>query len=514
MPMRPLGPWKIRAQGPATRIRNIQETLRRRFANALEWYTQLVLATRQHTDTTLDAARVEVRKNVEPQSPDAPSGTQAVSVHPSPAPATSAARLHCAPGLEAPGGKKRGRSVSTSEDFDDEAPAATLNPFPDPPPLTRPSDYLVSRCPACFGGLKHDGTQSFDVAVCVDGNFTQKRRKKKGGQDPPKEHPNSVFIPETLVRKMDAYVESVRAAKKGRKKKARKDEDDCYEGPLKVPRSALDTCEASFKAADEKREKASTQFFADTGLMALLCRHDRVLWLVNMRSAGEKQYYILLLLEMLFQHLPLDILVGLLYDIACQTNRSCVIFGFLGRYLHRLVWAVSVFHAYAHAWACQVIYHPLKCVGFGFTNGEGAERFWFSISKLIGYLRVAGVRSWPVYDRCRLNNILCSIIIAYFPSICKWITTRREVSFVWPAGWSAALCIAKRSSARPLRSLRIAKSQRPDFAPCGRSRSISRHDPCRVCQSSQLELHPDFAQGARKTRERRPFRPFFWVTKR
>ncbi|KAJ7788819.1 hypothetical protein B0H14DRAFT_2397999 [Mycena olivaceomarginata] len=126
--------------------------------------------------------------------------------------------------------------------------------------------------------------------------------------------------------------------------------------------------------------------------MAILCRHDRVPWLVNMRTPSEKQYYALALLEMLFQHLPLNIRVGVLYDIACQLHRSCTKFGFLGRYLHRILFAVSVFHAFVHRWACQLIYHPLKCRGFGFTNGEGCERFWHSISKLIPYLRVAGVR--------------------------------------------------------------------------------------------------------------------------
>ncbi|EDR07472.1 uncharacterized protein LACBIDRAFT_327986 [Laccaria bicolor S238N-H82] len=63
-------------------------------------------------------------------------------------------------------------------------------------------------------------------------------------------------------------------------------------------------CGDSFTAADEKQVKASTQFFSDTGLMALLCEHDRVLWLVNMTSAGEKQHYALVLLEHLFNHLP------------------------------------------------------------------------------------------------------------------------------------------------------------------------------------------------------------------
>ncbi|KAJ7453456.1 hypothetical protein FB451DRAFT_1342546 [Mycena latifolia] len=60
------------------------------------------------------------------------------------------------------------------------------------------------------------------------------------------------------------------------------------------------------------------------------------------------------------------------------------------RYLDRIQFAVSVFHAFGHRWPCQMIYHPLKCCGFGFTNGEGCERFWHSISKLIADLRVSG----------------------------------------------------------------------------------------------------------------------------
>jgi hypothetical protein len=49
---------------------------------------------------------------------------------------------------------------------------------------------------------------------------------------------------------------------------------DGYEESMKVPISVLNECGKSFLAADEKRQKASTQYFADTGIMALLCRHD------------------------------------------------------------------------------------------------------------------------------------------------------------------------------------------------------------------------------------------------
>ncbi|KAG6805675.1 hypothetical protein H0H92_014417, partial [Tricholoma furcatifolium] len=164
-------------------------------------------------------------------------------------------------------------------------------------------------------------------------------------------------------------------------------DDDHYEGTLRVPKSVLDGCESGFTAADSRRQKASTQFFDDTALMALLCRHDIVLFIANMRSMGEKQHYVVVLVETLFQHLPLTFTIGLLYDIGCQLERSCVKWGFLDRYMDRLTFGISVFHAFGHQWPCQLIYHPRKRTGFGLSDGEGCERFWHSISKLIAYLR-------------------------------------------------------------------------------------------------------------------------------
>lgn len=199
---------------------------------------------------------------------------------------------------------------------------------------------------------------------------------------------------------MEKYVESIRPPRPPPRKKAKLSKEpqldemieDGYEGPLLVPTSVLDGCEESFLAADERREKASKQFFASTALMAMLCRHDRVLWLVDMSSAGEKQHYALVLLETLFQHIPLHYTIGLLYDIGCQLHRTCIKWDFLKPYQDRLAFAISVFHAFGHQWPCQIIYHPRKCKGFGLSDGEGCERFWHSISKLIAYLRVCGVR--------------------------------------------------------------------------------------------------------------------------
>ncbi|KAJ6538683.1 hypothetical protein DFH09DRAFT_1323637 [Mycena vulgaris] len=383
-----------------------KDTLRVRFGNALEWYISLQHAVNDAVDKLLLAARDAVRgEDAEVNATD----DEAVEEGEGPRlasstlmrPGTPSSPLPSVPSTPtgrpvppAPSRQKRRRPalVSPGEDEDDDDEAPPVNPFPEPPPRSRPSDYLISRCPACFGGLVHDPTQHVDVNVCADACFTQKRRWK-GARDPPRTHPNSVFVPETTADQMGAHVEEVRppGARPPKKQARVEEEEDTYEGAnLKVPRSVLDECETSFKAADEKREKASTKFFDDTGIMGLSCRHDRVLWLVNMRSAGEKQYYVLVLLEMLFQHLPANIRVGVLYDIACQLHRSCVKWGFLDRYLDRIRFAVSVFHAFGHRWPCQMIYHPLKCCGFGFTNGEGCERFWHSISKLIAYLRVSG----------------------------------------------------------------------------------------------------------------------------
>lgn len=237
---------------------------------------------------------------------------------------------------------------------------------------------------------------SVDFIVCLDACFKQKSRKPQGKEPPaPRHHPDTVFVSPTDVKAMENTVENIRPPPKpkgkGKPRQPPTSEaaDHCEPG-VKVPNSVLNLCEDSFTAADEKRVKASTQFFSDTGLMAMLCRHDRVLWLANMTSAGEKQHYALVLLERLFDHLPSTARVGVLYDIGCQLHRSSVKWDFLKDFHDRLIWAISVFHAYGHQWACQLIYHPRKCIGFGLTDGEGCERFWSSIKLLIPSLRVSG----------------------------------------------------------------------------------------------------------------------------
>ena len=116
----------------------------------------------------------------------------------------------------------------------------------------------------------------------IDACFQQKHNKQV--RDPVFEHPQSFFLDETLVKCMEEYVESIRPTTKPA---PCSDNDDKFEHmDLKVPRSVLDGCNDSFTTAEGSRKKASTKFFDVTGLMALICHHDQVLWDICRRKTA------------------------------------------------------------------------------------------------------------------------------------------------------------------------------------------------------------------------------------
>ncbi|KAG1900861.1 uncharacterized protein F5891DRAFT_1128391 [Suillus fuscotomentosus] len=264
------------------------------------------------------------------------------------------------------------------------------------PLIDQPSEYLHSRCLLCFRGNACHGADARsipDVVVCIDACFTQKRLtnpRNTSSINPPNPTP-TFFLLNDDVKAMEDFVKSCRRERRRTRASRAEEEEDHYEEGMHVPVSVLNGCRESFVAADKKRERASTRFFTDTGLMALLCRHDRVLWLVNLTSAGEKQHYALALLDQLFKHIPPQMTVGLLYDIGCQLERSCRKWNLLDdNTLSRISFAVAVFHAYGHQWPCQIIYHPRKREGFGLSDGEGCEQLWSSLKQLIPSLRISG----------------------------------------------------------------------------------------------------------------------------
>jgi hypothetical protein len=133
------------------------------------------------------------------------------------------------------------------------------------------------------------------------------------------------FLSNKAVSNMEKYIENLRhpkASSKGKKRK--RDDAQNIDERLPIREVILDDCKDSFIAAQQNIVKASKNFYDDTGVMAILCRHDRPLWMVNMTSPGERQHYAFALIEMLFSHLPTTWTVGLMYDIGCQLERSMV----------------------------------------------------------------------------------------------------------------------------------------------------------------------------------------------
>ncbi|KAE9387002.1 hypothetical protein BT96DRAFT_838301, partial [Gymnopus androsaceus JB14] len=168
----------------------------------------------------------------------------------------------------------------------------------------QPTEYLQSRCPACFG------RKCEDVLVQVDACYTQKH-SSKAGRDPPQIHLNTFFIPKAEVQAWKQLVDSVNEDS---------DKTNHFEKGLQVPKSVLDGCLASFTAADDACIKGSTQFFDVTANMTLLCRHDHALFTVNINMAGEGQHFVLATLAKLFEHLPPTVGVHFLYNIGCQLH--------------------------------------------------------------------------------------------------------------------------------------------------------------------------------------------------
>ncbi|KAG9309403.1 hypothetical protein JVU11DRAFT_10652 [Chiua virens] len=82
-----------------------------------------------------------------------------------------------------------------------------------------------------------------------------------------------------------------------------------------VPDDMIDSCKASYEAANRKKQKASMDSFDDMGLMALICQHDIPLFFANIDTPGEQQKYVLTLISHLFTLLPSQAMVVILYNV-------------------------------------------------------------------------------------------------------------------------------------------------------------------------------------------------------
>ncbi|KAG2737671.1 hypothetical protein P692DRAFT_201672633, partial [Suillus brevipes Sb2] len=239
----------------------------------------------------------------------------------------------------------------------------------------RCSSILVQRCPACFGGIFHGRLteEGADIHVATDGNFHHRHRRSAG--DCPHFYDPTYFLPKGFVDEVGCRIDTQRK----RSPKAR--------NPL-VPDEAIDLCEGAYEAADGKKQKTAMDSFDDTGVMALICRHDIPLFFTNIDSPGEQQKYSIALLQHLFLLLPPQATVTLLYDVGCVLARSLSKHEILPEDVtNRLRFATTAMHAYGHEWACQLVYNPRMCVGLGLSDGEGTERLWSRFVRLIGVER-------------------------------------------------------------------------------------------------------------------------------
>lgn len=243
--------------------------------------------------------------------------------------------------------------------------------------LQKASAILRGRCPACFGGktwgrgfqmyvlsfgwapkysLSHYYSRGPDVLICIDGNFNHRHLVAQG--DCPPFYSPEYMLPKEFVDAIGEEIEKLRKARKTKKRGKKKtkskkgkgkgqgkgkgtqqregeiagsdsgdstDSDD--EAPPqrhkeKVPKEAVRGCEKSHEAGSGSNVKTYMEKFDDSGLMAAVCRHDIPLFLCNIDTPGEQQKYAVALIRHVFEHLPDNATVKVLYDVGCVLDRS------------------------------------------------------------------------------------------------------------------------------------------------------------------------------------------------
>ena len=244
--------------------RAIQEPFWWSLRSAVQWYDIIQIEVDQRIEATLQVCRDRIR-NVKVQAlPMTPTSTPCTPVwhlqsmmphHPSPT--ISLHNLSPTP-------------ASSSDIFASCKQSLSLRSC---------GPILVQRCLACCGGtiFGRSIADGGDIHVATDGNFHHRHHQSAGNS--PLFYNPAYFLPKQQVDKMGTNI------KKKRKKpcKTRMCE------PV-VPDDAIDSCEASYEAADGKKQKTSMDSFNDTGLMALICCHDIPLFFANINTLLREVY--------------------------------------------------------------------------------------------------------------------------------------------------------------------------------------------------------------------------------
>ncbi|KAJ7818955.1 hypothetical protein B0H14DRAFT_3473409 [Mycena olivaceomarginata] len=236
-------------------------------------------------------------------------------------------------------------------------PPPHTNPPPPPnsPPLTpgRAARVLRERCPACFG-LEEWG-----------------RSLKDGGDvqlgDGPISYDPSYFISKEKVARVEERINGARKKQPRTFKPA-------------ILQEALDACQESWNAANEKKQKTDTKHYDAGGVFVMTCRHSQVLFLCDIDTPGEQQKYIVALLEEVNSLLPPQATILQAYDVGCVTDHSFNLFQILtDSFWERISFIINAI--------------PRCRDGAGLSDMEGVERFWSLIRKLIPLTRTQWINT-------------------------------------------------------------------------------------------------------------------------
>ncbi|KAH9809639.1 hypothetical protein DFH28DRAFT_1133000 [Melampsora americana] len=220
-------------------------------------------------------------------------------------------------------------------------------------------DQLAMNCPRCFGPLQaNEPEDESDYHVCTNGNFQHHRHLAASCEY----EENEMETPPLFLD--DKKVEEWKLRVSGKP-------SIC---------DPVDSYTASHTAGADIQGKSTWKGCDETGLIGLACRHDHVLKFVNVVQSGERQYFVLALLDQLIQDTAE---AGkpkkshtVFYDIGCTLEKSVQKNEYFKEEYQRgdLKFATSAFHAYAHRWTCQLKYNPRLNKGHGLTDGEGNDR--------------------------------------------------------------------------------------------------------------------------------------------
>ncbi|PPR04460.1 hypothetical protein CVT26_002237 [Gymnopilus dilepis] len=229
------------------------------------------------------------------------------------------------------------------------------------------SRILTQLCPACFGSAKlgRSFEEGGDFHICMDGNLHH-RHLASGGQGVPFHFPRHI-IPKSFVDEVGEVMDEARK----RKPKPRK---------AKVPDEAIDECQDSYAAADGDKKKSAGARYDAQGWMSLICRHDIPLFFANIDTPGEQQKFGIALLIWFFHHVPANATAEVLYDIGCVLDRSTELYDLLPPTIRQRVQFCTT----------------AMPMGMGLSDGEGVERIWAMIRKLIPLVRTSSAarRLW------------------------------------------------------------------------------------------------------------------------